>query len=173
MAGLLQALSANARGVVLLVFLAFAAVALIQWLMWLAGVGRFARGAQAAVAGRSTIGYYIGTFVGQIITEFRHLLALVVVLLFAATMAAVLALGRGDFEHIKAGVQLVAASLGGLIGSIIGYYFGESAAAKKEAGGGAGSGGAPPPVQSSGPTPTVTSGTITPAAAPPGAGTTP
>ena len=35
-----------------------------------------------------------------------------------------------NVEHIRDGVQAVAAALGGLMGSIIGYYFGESAANK-------------------------------------------
>ena len=41
---------------------------------------------------------------------------------------------QGDVAVIKDGLQAVAAAMGGLIGSIIGYYFGESKATRaKEA----------------------------------------
>jgi len=38
----------------------------------------------------------------------------------------------GEISQVTDGVQAVAAALGGLIGSIIGYYFGESAASRKD-----------------------------------------
>ena len=42
---------------------------------------------------------------------------------------------KQDVVLIKDGLQGVAASMGGLIGSIIGYYFGESAAKSRNPGG--------------------------------------
>jgi hypothetical protein len=50
---------------------------------------------------------------------------------FAVTLFIVVYAGWESFDTVKDGVQLVVASLGGLVGSIIGYYFGESAAERR------------------------------------------
>jgi hypothetical protein len=111
MENLLRQLGDQARGVWELIGLLFALMATVTWCFWVLGRGRFSR--PRPTDDRSTIAYYIGTFVGQIITEFRHFLALMVVMLFAVTMATVIFLGRHHFEDVKTGVQVVAASLGG------------------------------------------------------------
>lgn len=81
-----------------------------------------------------------GELLTKIIYEFRHLLALLIVVLFAVALFAAMWPGmmKGDVALIKDGLQAVAAALGGLIGSIIGYYFGESAASKAPRLGGSG-----------------------------------
>ncbi|MBI3832484.1 MAG: hypothetical protein HY291_23370 [Planctomycetes bacterium] len=97
-----------------------------HYVLWLLRRGRFKDSNQKS-QNQPTIAYALSVFVGKIITDFRHALALSIVLLFAIIMFLVIAAGWDDFEKVKAGIQLVSASLGGLIGSIIGYYFGESA----------------------------------------------
>src|SRR5262245_16646478 len=123
MTTLLESLDRNAGGVFLVIVLLVAVFAAVQWVVWVAGWGRY----RDRKTRDATISYYLGTFVGQIITEFRHFLALVIVLVFATTMFVVIWNGWSDPKNVRDGIQVVAASLGGLIGSIIGYYFGESA----------------------------------------------
>ena len=57
----------------------------------------------------------------NILNEFRHLLALVLVLLFGGVLAFGLARAGNDAQGVSAVLQAVASSLGGLIGAIIGY----------------------------------------------------
>ena len=106
----------------------------INWIAWLFRVGRFAL-PPAGVAGpgnRQPLRFIVADLLAEIINDFRHLLALVVVLLFAVALFAAMypGLAAQDVDKMTDGVQVVAAALGGLIGSIIGYYFGESAATR-------------------------------------------
>lgn len=131
MTELLQTLEQNWRGALLLILLIIVFAAFVRWLFWLMGWGRFAprSGGRSDQAG---IWSYFGTkFVAKTVSEFRHLLALLIFLLFS--VAVVLAMLPGllglDVGRMTDGLQGVAASLGGLIGSIIGYYFGEQVGA--------------------------------------------
>lgn len=121
-------LEQNRNTILLMLVLLFALGLLVQWMAYILGKGRYSgdhRGGQS-------VGYVAGTFFATIINDFRHLLALVVMGVFAITLFAAMLPGlqTGDMEMIKEGVTVVAAALGGLIGSIIGYYFGESAASR-------------------------------------------
>jgi hypothetical protein len=73
-------------------------------------------------------------FFTTIIDDFRNFLALVLMGIFVLAMVLMLwpslASEEGTYDNLKDGLQTVVACLGGLVGSIIGYYFGESAAAK-------------------------------------------
>jgi hypothetical protein len=101
-----------------------------DWLLWMFGLGRYRVRAAPTPSGDSQkdLSYVVANFFVTIITEFRHLLALVIVVLFAGTLVLAMWPGiqRGDVALVKDGLQAVAAVMGGLIGSIIGYYFGES-----------------------------------------------
>jgi hypothetical protein len=122
---------------VLLVCIAFAA-GVIRYLAWIFGWGRFApdRVKSTGTLSTSTLsdsrfGFVIATFFTNLINDFRHLLALILVLIFAAVLGA--AMWRAaTVEDFGKAVQGVAATLGGLIGSIIGYYFGESAVKRSQ-----------------------------------------
>jgi hypothetical protein len=107
---------------------------ILQWLCWILRLGRF--GPQAATGPRQAnpLRFVLAEFFVRLINDFRHLLALVVVSMFALALFAAMLPGLLDrnIETIKDGLQAVAAALAGLIGSIIGYYFGESAATKRE-----------------------------------------
>ena len=84
-----------------------------------------------------SIRFVLTDFFVKIINDFRHLLALVLVVLFGLALFAAMWPGmmKQDVSLIKDGLQGVAAALGGLIGSIIGYYFGESAARNRASSG--------------------------------------
>jgi hypothetical protein len=119
--------------VVLLPLLVMVAV---NWLAWIWGWGRFKNepGIPNEPQQRtdSNLRQVLAKFFTTIIDEFRHLLALIIVLVFAVTMGLAMYPGlvNHDIDGMLKAVQAVAASLGGLLGSIIGYYFGESAASK-------------------------------------------
>ena len=123
-------LAQHKTGIVILAFLLFAVVAVIQWLTWIFGRGRFSPNPQAGSAAR----YIFENFFGKIINEFRHLLALVITLMFAVSLFVAMWPGiqKGDVNLIKEGLQGASATLGGLIGSIIGYYFGEARSSRNQ-----------------------------------------
>jgi hypothetical protein len=118
-------LAAQRSGIVVILLVVTVGCALLQWVLWMFGWGRF----RGSVTKDSTTRYVLQQFFVKIIYDFRNLLALIVVALFAGALFT--AMWTGIQEHsvdqLKEGLQSVAAALGGLIGSIIGYYFGESA----------------------------------------------
>ena len=140
MTELLAALELHRVGI----FVAFAMLAgacvVIQWIFWIAGWGRFnpERAAQRNIAApnRAPIRFTLTDFMTMLVNDFRHLLALVVVLLFAVMMVFAVwpGLANADAAQVADGVQTVTAAMGGLLGSIIGYYFGAMAAKKPEPG---------------------------------------
>jgi hypothetical protein len=125
MSSLLNFLAAQSAGISVLLLVLVVVVALTHWVLWMFGWGRFKLSSRVP-------GGVLSELLTKIIYEFRHLLALVVVLLFTVALFVAISPGiaKQDIEIIKDGLQAVAASLGGLIGSIIGYYFGESAASR-------------------------------------------
>ena len=111
---------------------------LVQWLAWILGKGRFGVTAPTT-AGRAELRYLFAELTTKIINEFRHLLALIIVVIFAGALAYSLwkassaQTGAGlpsEIDNMKEALQAVVATLGGLVGSILGYYFGESSVAK-------------------------------------------
>jgi hypothetical protein len=131
----LDQLEQRAGGVLLLLLIIGALLLAVHWLAWIFGWGRFRADPGASHFHRAdTQAARAASFVlveagVKVINEFRHLLALVVVSIFAAALAWVLFISRNDPQQMGQLLQTVAASLGGLVGSIIGYYFGESNAA--------------------------------------------
>jgi len=75
----------------------------------------------------SAVGYVVAQFFANLINDFRHFLALILVLIFAGALAVALIVSTHDVPGLTGALQAVTSTLGGLIGSIIGYYFGESA----------------------------------------------
>lgn len=111
-------------------------VLLAQWLAWIFRLGRFKVPPGTQPEERtSQLRFVIADFFVKVIDDFRHLLALLILLIFAVILGAVL-VWAPTFKDVKDGLQAVVAALGGLVGSIIGYYFGESAAIKGQAAGG-------------------------------------
>ena len=121
-------LAANAAGIWVLIVVVFFGILAVQWLSWIFRWGRFGQ----EPPGKS-IRFILAELAANIINEFRNLLALVLVLLFGGVLAFGLVKGGKDAQGISAVLQAVASSLGGLIGAIIGYYFGESAGSRRRA----------------------------------------
>ena len=97
----------------------------VQWLAWIFALGRW-RKDSAPDAASSGVGTLFASAFLRLFDNFRHLLAMMVVLIFAAAVIWVLVVANGNVTNIKDGLQVVVATLGGLVGSILGYYFGES-----------------------------------------------
>lgn len=129
-------------GGILFFFLSLAAIAfLVQWFAWIFGIGRFRRVPRNGKdeTGKEDLRFIFSRAIVKIIDDFRHLLALVMVLIFAFALAYSL-IRAGTLQsgmsaaavvdNMKDALQAVAATLGGLVGSIMGYYFGESSALK-------------------------------------------
>ena len=119
-------------GILLLVFMLAALAALVQWFAWIFGLGRFGK---EMSSGSKALSIAFSEFIFKIINEFRHLLALLVFMVFTFALAYSLIKAASlppDSNHpsvidnMTEALQGVAATLGGLVGSIIGYYFGES-----------------------------------------------
>lgn len=129
---------ANADGI-LVFFLAVAGAAvLLQWGLWVLGAGRFRPTDSATGKPRATLRYLFAEGLVKIIDDFRHFLALIIMLIFAGLIT--YAMVKADTHDMRMdALKGVVAALGGLVGSIIGYYFGESrvriAAAEASAGG--------------------------------------
>lgn len=152
--------------IVFLLSLAFIIV-LVNWLAWIFSVGRFktpqpARG--------QNLRYVLTEAAVKIINDFRHLLALIIVLIFGFALAYAMLRAGADIDTLKEALQAVVATLGGLVGSIIGYYFGESTVTRMreaEPPGAPPGGGPPPEVQPEPPTPSREVTPITPVQPPP------
>lgn len=122
-------------GIFLLLLLLAGIAFLVQWFAWIFGAGRFRKDATSG----NTVSFIFSAATVKIINEFRHLLALLIVVIFSFALgyslikAASLPASAGSpsvIDNMKEALQAVMATLGGLVGSIIGYYFGESSVAK-------------------------------------------
>ena len=133
-ADLLPYLADNKVGIFVIFAILFAVAFLVQWLSWVFGWGRFKPDTSQASPdsqSRSTIRLIIADLFVKVIDDFRHLLALLIVVLFAFALIYVLIVSQyGDatkIDNINKAMQAVTGTLGGIIGVILGYYFGESA----------------------------------------------
>lgn len=123
---------------VIIIALGVTALALIQWLAWIFALGRWrkpvAKGAETQAT--TSMGMLFASAFLKLFDNFRHLLAMVVVLIFAVAVIWVLCNSGGSADTnlaaLKDGLQVVVATLGGLVGSILGYYFGESRGQNEE-----------------------------------------
>ncbi|GAB5398870.1 MAG: hypothetical protein Aureis2KO_04550 [Aureisphaera sp.] len=138
-------------GVLLFVVLIISVVIAIRWLFQIFALGKYKthykvkdeNGKEKVVKVKqkdenTSITYILTQSLVDIVGEFRHFLALMIVLLFVILIIAAMWAGNGssqmNFDNMMDAMQLVIASLGGLLGSIIGYYYGESAARSKNEG---------------------------------------
>ncbi len=118
---------ANATGVWVFVILMLFTVLVLQWVFWIFGWGRFSQRAPVSQGVR----FIIADLAANIINDFRHLLALLIILIYGGVMAFGLVRAGADVESVGNVLQAVSSSLGGLIGAMIGYYFGESAGRRR------------------------------------------
>jgi hypothetical protein len=121
-----RSLEANRDGILVLLLILFVLGVLVHWIAWITASGRFKPPETPLVTPRQNLRYLVAEVGAKIIDEFRHLLALIIVVIFALALAFVLIQARLSIEGMKEGLQSVVATLGGLVGSLIGYYFGEA-----------------------------------------------
>lgn len=103
---------------------------LVHYILFMFRLGRY-KPVEGDSEGDGSRGF-LRIFVLKTVTNFRNLLALVVAVIFTGALFYAMVFASKDDETFKQqmeAIQVVVASLGGLIGSIIGYYFGESKAA--------------------------------------------
>jgi hypothetical protein len=144
------------NGILMLLLLLLVLVFLVQWFAWIFAKGRFARPGKPS----HNLRFVFSEAAVKIINDFRHLLALIVIIIFGSALAFTLIQTRGSLADMKEALQSVVATLGGLVGSIIGYYFGESTVVKAQEPGQPSPGSATPAIQQA-------VEPITPAPAPP------
>lgn len=128
MADLFAFSGAQWRGIFVLLVCLLVLAFVAQWLFWISGRGRFK--AMRVRGPRDTLSFVFANLMVKIIDDFRHLLALIVVAIFAVALITVLVLASNETDSLAAlstGLQAVVSAFGGLIGAIIGYYFGERA----------------------------------------------
>jgi hypothetical protein len=131
MGSFLNFLATHSSGIFVLFFSLAAVVFLIQWTSWIFGWGRFSPQNVAATTDvRKPLRQAMGELFFNLVNDFRHLLALVIVLIFAVVLGYAVFRAGTQMDDITKALQAVVATLGGLVGSLLGYYFGESAAKK-------------------------------------------
>ena len=126
MQNLLDFLSANATGIVMLILIVVVGLYAMNSVAKTFNWGRYKRSSTDGDS-NSALHYGVSIFFVNLINDFKHLLALVIVIIFTGLIIYSMAAGESFDEKLEA-LKLVIVSLGGLLGSIIGYYFGESAA---------------------------------------------
>ena len=126
MENLLSTLDKYSKGVSILIVLLFTVIILVQWLFYIFGIGRYK--SRPDGKGSGSFMTVLTDLLVKIINDFRHFLALILVLIFAVALGVALYTHSADLDELTGALQAVMATLGGLIGSIVGYYFGESAA---------------------------------------------
>lgn len=100
-------------------------IIIVNWIAWIFNFGRY-RDGKANTKG--SVIFIITEMIVKIITDFRHFLALILVLIFAGALIYACSISDGKIDDLSKALQAVVSTLGGLVGSIVGYYFGESAA---------------------------------------------
>jgi hypothetical protein len=125
-ARLVAFLQANALGVFMALLTLVTLAAVVQWLLWSFGVGRFTRDRVSSTT--HSLRFVFSDALVKIIDDFRHLLALILVGMFAGSVLWALVVSGTNADEITKSLQAVVSTLGGLVGSIIGYYFGEARA---------------------------------------------
>ena len=109
-------------------------VSLFHWMAWILQWGRYrpASAVPAPISARPALWMVVAEFFIKLINDFRHLLALSVIFMFVVVTCLLLFPGLWmlDVKAMGEGLKAVTSSLGTLVASVIGYYFGESAGKK-------------------------------------------
>ncbi|WP_187970257.1 hypothetical protein [Aquibium microcysteis] len=119
--------------IILLLVAAILFMGMVQWAFWIAGWGRFRPRADNMAPGREgfaerPIRFVFAELFAKLVNDFRHLLALIVMLVFLFSVAYALWVAGTNVDNMNKALQAVTGSLSGIIGVIIGYYFGETVA---------------------------------------------
>lgn len=126
----LNYVSDHSTAITLIIGFLIVLVFMIQWITWIFAWGRFSNPPQTAGSTLQSpfkpIAHVLADLFVKVIDDFRHLLALIVIVMFALTLAYVM-IRASSPDEIQKGLSAVTSTLGGIIGVILGYYFGESA----------------------------------------------
>jgi hypothetical protein len=132
-----ESVSRNQSSIILVCIVLVLIVVLMQWICWIFGWGRFSVSATTPPPPRADLRgplrHVIADLFVKVIDDFRHLLALLIVIVFAVSLFYSLATYGQGVDNLSKALQAVTGSLGGIIGVILGYYFGESAARPADA----------------------------------------
>lgn len=128
MQSILKFFEQNYVGLFLMFFAVFFLMLIINWVAWIFGLGRF-KGSFSKNSPQGGIFYLFADLVVKIINDFRHLLALILVIIFATALGYAFYFAK-NITELSDSLQAVMSTLGTLVGSIVGYYFGESAVKK-------------------------------------------
>lgn len=160
-------------GIFIAILLLLGLALFLNWLFWILGWGRHKvkQPVPGQPAPKAGIMFVFADLMVKIINDFRHFLALILVLIFAFALGYAFYVSNGEPQRLSDALQAVVATLGGLIGSIVGYYFGESKAIAQAQSGGT-AGGATgsstvPPVQQGGTVTAASIQSVTPPVVPP------
>jgi hypothetical protein len=126
MSDFLNFLRDHQTGIWVLFFMIIGVAVLFHYTMWVFALGRFSN--RESMKPRERLNFVLADAAVKIINDFRHLLALLILVVFSLILGYAVVKGGTDGTGIKDSLQAVMATLGGLVGSIIGYYFGESSA---------------------------------------------
>jgi hypothetical protein len=124
----------NFSGIIIFLLSSFIFILFLDWIAKVFAIGKYRNLPKDGSS--SGLVYVFSQLLVKIITDFRHFLALVLVLIFATALGVAFSFankevaGQDRIENLIKALQAVVATLGGLVGSIVGYYFGESAARK-------------------------------------------
>lgn len=122
MGSFLKFFEVNRFGIfVLLTILAFL-VFIIQWLAWIFKWGRF-KGAPARPGPGYSTKDIMFTYLATLASDFKFVLATLIFGIFSIVLIIAL-FTQPDFSKA---LQAVMSTLGGLVGTIVGYFFGEKA----------------------------------------------
>jgi hypothetical protein len=114
-------------GILLMLLILLVLTLMTHWLAWAFAYGRFRNVPPAPTDRKQDLRFVLSDAAVKIINDFRHLLALIIILIFAFALIFSLIHWRGSIAEMKDALQAVVSAFGGLVGSIIGYYFGVAA----------------------------------------------
>lgn len=120
----------NYAGIIYFLLSLVVVILIVQWIAWVFSLGRFKD--QKLSPGRRSdrLRFLIADLMVKIINDFRHFLALIMVAIFGLVLGYALIKYAKTSADVTDVLQAVISTIGVLIGSIIGYYFGESAGIK-------------------------------------------
>jgi hypothetical protein len=112
-------------GILMAILCSVVLMAIVQWIAWLFSLGRFGKQEYWEQLGKRTTLFHtvFGNFIAKIIYEFGHLIALIILFIFAFTLIFTMIQTRGNPAEMRDSLQTIVSSLGGLVGTVIGYYF--------------------------------------------------
>jgi len=133
MDGFFEFFNQHATGILVFLVVVLVLAVLCAWfiqkLAWVMRWGRYKDIASPpASAAESALSRAYSVFLTKLVDDFRLLLALLIFLLFTGVLFFGIWVAHspsGGFDEVGKAIQAIVASLGGFVGTIMGYYFGQ------------------------------------------------